>query len=174
MGSLDDFDGDGIVNSIDLDDDNDGILDSVEAPTNAINTVTNPTFNTDTSGWNLSSAWSRYSNALGGRENAVSTAASASQSNVILKNTCTTYAIYQLKIRTDNYIASSGAIVTESMSLGAYLGGVRLFGVTNPSNSTSPTITRDPAANGIITQFWVDGVLINASSPKINKFISVS
>ncbi|MNU32621.1 hypothetical protein D3C71_211710 [compost metagenome] len=166
MGSLDDFDGDGIVNSIDLDDDNDGILDSVEAPTNAINTVINPTFDTNTAGWNLSSAWSRYSNALAGRQNTVSTVASTSQSNVVLKNTCTNYAIYQLKIRTDNYIASSGAIVTESMSFGAYLGGVRLFGVTNPSNSTSPTITRDPAANGIITEFRVDGVLINASAPK--------
>lgn len=48
MGSNDDFDGDGIANSIDIDDDNDGILDAVEAPTNAINTVVNPTFNTDT------------------------------------------------------------------------------------------------------------------------------
>jgi hypothetical protein len=29
----DDFDGDGIINSIDLDDDNDGVLDAVESPT---------------------------------------------------------------------------------------------------------------------------------------------
>ncbi|WP_265429744.1 hypothetical protein [Chryseobacterium sp. YIM B08800] len=50
------------------------------------------------------------------------------------------------------------------MSLGAYLGGVRLFGVSNPNTSASPTITRDPAANGIITEFRVDGVLINAST----------
>lgn len=32
MGSNDDFDGDGIANSIDIDDDNDGILDAVESP----------------------------------------------------------------------------------------------------------------------------------------------
>ncbi|MBW3524606.1 hypothetical protein [Chryseobacterium sp. NKUCC03_KSP] len=166
MGSNDDFDGDGIVNSIDIDDDNDGILDAIEAPTNAINTVVNPTFNTDTSGWNLSLAWARYINTLAGRQNTISTVASASQSNIVLKNTCTNYAIYQLKIRTDNYIASSGAIVTESMSFGAYLGGVRLFGVTNPATSASPTITRDPAANGIITEFRVDGALLNASTAK--------
>jgi hypothetical protein len=166
MGSNDDFDGDGIINSVDIDDDNDGILDAIEAPTNAINTVTNPTFDTNTTGWNLASPWARYANALAGRQNTVSAIASASQSNVALKNNCTTYAIYQLKIRTDNYIASSGAIVTESMSLGAYLGGVRLFGVSNPATSASPTITRDPAANGIITEFRVDGVLINASAPK--------
>ncbi|WP_435524789.1 hypothetical protein [Chryseobacterium indoltheticum] len=166
MGSNDDFDGDGIVNSIDLDDDNDGILDAIEAPSNPINTVTNPTFNTDTVGWTLGSGWSRFGNALAGRQNTVSTITSASQSNVVLKNTCTNYAIYQLKIRTDNYVASSGAIVTESMSFGAYLNGIRLFGVSNPATSASPTITRDPAANGIITEFRVDGVLLNASSAK--------
>ncbi|MBD3903037.1 hypothetical protein NAL32_08345 [Chryseobacterium sp. Ch-15] len=32
MGSNDDFDGDGIINSIDIDDDNDGILDATESP----------------------------------------------------------------------------------------------------------------------------------------------
>lgn len=166
MSPTDDFDGDGIINSIDLDDDNDGILDTIEDPTNPTNTVTNPTFDTNTTGWNLASPWARYANALAGRQNTVSAIASASQSNVALKNNCTTYAIYQLKLRTDNYIASSGAIVTESMSLGAYLGGVRLFGISNPATSASPTITRDPAANGIITEFRVDGVLINASAPK--------
>ncbi|WP_265429743.1 hypothetical protein [Chryseobacterium sp. YIM B08800] len=78
MGSSDDFDGDGIINSVDIDDDNDGILDAIEAPTNAINTVTNPTFNTDTSGWSLASAWTRYNNTLAGRQDVVSTAASVS------------------------------------------------------------------------------------------------
>ncbi|REC54105.1 hypothetical protein DRF62_10810 [Chryseobacterium piscium] len=166
MSPTDDFDGDGIINSIDLDDDNDGILDTIEDPTNPTNTVTNPTFDTNTNGWNLASQWKRYSNALGGREDNVATPASASQSNVVLKNNCTTYAIYELKIRTDNYEASGGPINTESMEFGAYLGGVRLFGMSNPTTSASPTITRDAAANGIINEFRVDGVLINASTPK--------
>ena len=40
----DDFDGDGIINSIDLDDDNDGVLDAVESPTcfNTANELSKP------------------------------------------------------------------------------------------------------------------------------------
>ena len=162
----DDYDGDGVVNQTDLDDDNDGIPDALEQGTGVFNTVLNPTFDVNVNNWTLAAGWSNYANALTGRTDAVSSAVSASQSNVVLKNSCTSSPIYQLKIKTDNYVASLGAINTESMEMGAYLGGVRLFGVSNPANSNNPTITRDPAANGIITEFRVNGVLLAASSPR--------
>lgn len=50
-----DTDGDGIANSIDLDDDNDGIIDAIECTGN--NTVTNPSFTVNAAGWTLDPAW---------------------------------------------------------------------------------------------------------------------
>ncbi|AZA78073.1 DUF11 domain-containing protein [Chryseobacterium sp. G0186] len=50
-----DRDGDGIANSSDLDDDNDGILDNVECPGNEI--VTNGTFTGNANGWTLAPEW---------------------------------------------------------------------------------------------------------------------
>ncbi len=50
-----DTDGDGITNDIDLDDDNDGILDSLECP--ETNAVTNGTFTTNLNGWTSSGGW---------------------------------------------------------------------------------------------------------------------
>ncbi|WP_435524805.1 hypothetical protein [Chryseobacterium indoltheticum] len=49
-GPNDDFDGDGIINSIDLDDDNDGVPDAIESPScyyniNEWNTLAKPTTN---------------------------------------------------------------------------------------------------------------------------------
>ena len=50
-----DPDGDGVDSFNDLDDDNDGILDSVECP--ETNAVTNGTFNTNLNGWTSSGGW---------------------------------------------------------------------------------------------------------------------
>ncbi|PIF47562.1 putative repeat protein (TIGR01451 family) [Chryseobacterium sp. 52] len=50
-----DRDGDGIANSSDLDDDNDGIPDNVECPGNEI--VTNGTFTGNANGWTLAPEW---------------------------------------------------------------------------------------------------------------------
>jgi len=50
-----DTDGDGVLNTVDLDDDNDGIPDSVECPGN--NIVTNGSFTTNANGWSVDSAW---------------------------------------------------------------------------------------------------------------------
>lgn len=52
--SAQDNDGDGIQNSVDLDDDNDGIPDNIECPGN--NIVSNGNFNTSTR-WSLSGGW---------------------------------------------------------------------------------------------------------------------
>ena len=50
-----DSDGDGVIDTLDLDDDNDGILDTVECPsTNAIN---NGNFATNLTGWTSSGGW---------------------------------------------------------------------------------------------------------------------
>ncbi|MBB6369660.1 beta strand repeat-containing protein [Chryseobacterium shigense] len=59
---LEDTDGDGIANIYDLDDDNDGILDTDECPGNA---VTNGIFAGDLSGWTAGTGWT-YSSANGG------------------------------------------------------------------------------------------------------------
>lgn len=163
----DDYDGDGVVNQTDLDDDNDGIPDTLEQGTGVFNTVVNPTFNSNTNNWSLVAGWSNYANALTGRYDGVSPAVSASQSNVVFKNSCTSNPIYVLKVKTENYVANMGAITTKSMEMGAYLGGVRLFGISNPANSNNPTITRDPAANSIITEFRVNGGLLGPSSPRL-------
>lgn len=50
-----DNDGDGISNTSDLDDDNDGILDNIECPGN--NIVTNGTFTGNANGWTLAPEW---------------------------------------------------------------------------------------------------------------------
>lgn len=49
-----DFDGDGIPDSIDIDDDNDGVLDTMECPTTPL--VTNGDFSVAT-GWTISAGW---------------------------------------------------------------------------------------------------------------------
>ena len=57
-----DFDGDGIINSLDLDDDNDGIPDLLESPPS--NTVVNGSFTSVSTPWSLATGWV-YSSASG-------------------------------------------------------------------------------------------------------------
>lgn len=161
----DDMDGDGVCNNVDLDDDNDGLSDATEG-TNSANTVVNSTFTGGTTGWTLDPEWIHYFSQLCGRNDNVPNAKTASQSNVVMKNPYTSYAIYQLKVRTSDYIASTGALSTLYLNFGAYIGGTRLFGIANPASTASATITRDAAANGIISEFRVDGTLLNASTAK--------
>jgi hypothetical protein len=161
----DDLDGDGVCNSVDVDDDNDGLLDTTEG-TSILNTVTNSTFTGNTTGWTLDPEWIYYFSQLCGRNDNVPNAKSASQSNVVLKNAYTSYAIYQMKVRTNDYIASNGALSTLYMNLGVYIGGTRLFGIANPASTANVTLTRDAAANNIVSNFWVNGALVGAGGSK--------
>lgn len=76
-----DTDGDGITNDLDLDDDNDGILDSVECP--ETNAVTNGTFTTNLNGWTNSGGWAFVGGtAENNTDNAVNQTLSQSLSNL--------------------------------------------------------------------------------------------
>jgi hypothetical protein len=56
-----DTEGDGVTDVLDLDDDNDGVLDTVECPNVSTNILVNGTFDTDKTGWTASANWAYYS-----------------------------------------------------------------------------------------------------------------
>ncbi|AWW29964.1 hypothetical protein DN752_07410 [Echinicola strongylocentroti] len=68
QGLCDDFDGDGVLNACDLDDDNDGILDKVECPAAFTNLVDGGGFVVDpaTPNWYYSNSSSNYETSTGG------------------------------------------------------------------------------------------------------------
>lgn len=142
-----DRDGDGIPNSSDLDDDNDGILDAVECPTGT-EVVTNGTFTGNATGWSTG-GWVFRTNQMEFDSNDSSGALSQSLSG--LSNTNNFIAIQFLVGYRDN-----GAAAGSTATLNILLNGTIFASITNGSlrNTTNVTGT---TSNGATWNFVTDG-----------------
>lgn len=153
-----DSDGDTIPDECDLDDDNDGILDSVECP--PTNVVTNGTFNTNLSGWSVGTGWTH--NTIGGNglatnlNNSVTSVLSQTVSN--LSNNYNGFVTLNLKIGAQDYSYLQGSTGT----LEVLLNNVVYATFTNGTLRNNSNITM-ALSNGASSNFQTFGTVGNNS-----------
>ncbi|MGO4710940.1 hypothetical protein AB4Y90_17890, partial [Chryseobacterium sp. 2TAF14] len=152
MGPADDFDGDGIINALDIDDDNDGISDTNEGLTSSANAIINGNFGTNgSSGGNLNS-WTTNGTGTSTLTNWGANAGAAVsfldgaeglnlyQTGVVFKTASTpSYATFSVKVLSIN-AAGTSPVSQGWGKMDFYLqttsGLVRIFRVTNPLTAT--------------------------------------
>ncbi|VXB33486.1 hypothetical protein [Chryseobacterium sp. 8AT] len=175
MGSLDDFDGDGIINSMDLDDDNDGILDVNERLNSSTNAIINGNFGTNTaSGGNLNN-WITNGTGTSNLTNWVAEAGGAiiymdgaeninlSQTNVPLKSASTpavtTFTMKVLSVNANGTSPINQGWGKMDVYLETTTGLVRIFRVTNPLTGTlaSPTANIELIDPTLVLNLAVNG-----------------
>ncbi|HMT71954.1 MAG TPA: discoidin domain-containing protein, partial [Saprospiraceae bacterium] len=137
----DDKDGDGVLNCADLDDDNDGILDTQECPQTDL--VTNGTFTGSAAGWTVGAAWSYGSNYMSGTGDNYTTPSALTQtiqtSNAQID--CNGYITLEFDLALGNVINNLNT--TGTATLNVILGGTTYASFYNPptANVTAGTLT---------------------------------
>ncbi|MFN1215580.1 hypothetical protein ACKW6Q_01225 [Chryseobacterium kwangjuense] len=165
-GPTQDWDGDGIINQTDLDDDNDGILDDIEAA--ITNSISNSTFTGNTTGWTLNGGWALNGTQMRNATDNVLGAAAQDlvYNNAVLNTTCAYTSEFTVRIQTRNYINTLGEGFDSDARLRVFVGGVQLFDVYNPS-SNSPAVVTKQAGSNIMPTLKVNGVTINTNTTTI-------
>lgn len=164
-GPTDDWDGDGILNQVDQDDDNDGISDDIEAPN--INSISNPTFTGNTTGWTLNGGWALFLNQMRNvKDNVLASPEYLTYENAVLKTPCSYTTEFTVRIRTVNYINTAGEGFDSDARLRVYVGGVQLFDVYNPMSNSPATVTKQAGAN-VMTSLKINGTTINSNTTTV-------
>jgi len=180
-GPTDDWDGDGILNQTDLDDDNDGILDTNENLTSSVNAIINGNFGTNgTTGGNLTgwvtngtgtSSLTNWAAESGGAVSYMDGAEglNLSQANVPLKTASTpAFATFSVKVFSIN-AAGTSPISQGWGNVDFYLqtttGLTRIFRVSNPLTATlaSPTTNIELIDSSLVLSLAVNGNYISRS-----------
>ncbi|SDN09662.1 DUF4347 domain-containing protein [Siphonobacter aquaeclarae] len=184
-----DTDGDGILDSQDFDDDNDGVPDIMEGLTTSGNSIFNGNFGTNgtsgsnTNGWsgNITgygrTGWAAQGGGAGTYEDNAS-ASNLYQNNVVFKSTVSPAQTATFSVRVNASNTSAGAGVTVANSYGYldfYLGTVRIFRVSNAAsgslNTTTATITNIDAT--VVQTLAVNGNPSSRSFPTGTTYASI-
>ncbi|MDQ8144400.1 hypothetical protein [Chryseobacterium sp. CFS15] len=179
-GPTDDWDGDGVLNQSDLDDDNDGILDINENLALSVNAIINGNFGTNgTTGGNLTgwttngagtSSLTNWAAESGGAVSYMDGAEglNLSQSNVPLKTASTpAFATFSVKVLSVNAFGTSINQGWGKMDfyLETTTGLVRIFRVSNPLTATlaSPTTNIELIDSSLVLSLAINGDYISRS-----------
>jgi len=134
-----DTDGDGIANLYDLDDDNDGILDTVECPPTSL--ITNGDFSAGGTGWTSTGGWSF----AGGDANN-----SADGTGFTLKRTVTglnaTNTANQVIVNLDIAPFDANAATGNTASIEVWLAGTKYATFTNPTTGSFSAVSSNGAS----------------------------
>jgi gliding motility-associated-like protein len=146
-----DTDGDGVTDVNDIDDDNDGILDSVECPLTQL--ITNGDFSNGTTGWTVGSGWT-LSNGI--MANYLDGVTNSMLSQTIARPYPTTrpgYVDFKLDVRASGFNNVQANSFTASLIM--QVNGVRYAVLTNPSSGSTATIQTFNGALSSISTFPV-------------------
>ena len=151
-----DTDGDGILDSIDLDDDNDGILDTVECPALVdIPIVKNGSFDDGFNNWTTTGAWSPYPNP--GEPFAYNTDDVAYyqvlRQSIDLSQALVVGGYYTFKFKT--FTNGAGFVILNNYyaDLDLYYNNTLFVNIKNPIGSTDATVTASNGATVNISSF---------------------
>jgi len=147
-----DTDLDGVTDDLDLDDDNDGILDTVECP--ATDIVTNGTFTTNLTGWTAGTGWA-FSSGTATNTNDFTTS-SLSQSLTNLDKVPNNTVSLTVKIGAQD----SGNSAGNTSSLDIMLGGVVYATISNSvlRNTSNVTISLAPGVTSNFVTFGTSSI----------------
>ncbi len=146
-----DSDSDGITDVFDLDDDNDGILDSVECPSTQM--ITNGDFSNGTTGWTVGSGWTLSNGTMANYLDGVT---NSMLSQTIARPYPTTrpgYVDFKVDVRASGYNNVQANSYTASLIM--QVNGVKYAVLTNPSSGTTATIQTFNGALSSISTFPV-------------------
>ncbi len=152
-----DTDGDGITDDKDIDDDNDGVLDSIECPTS--NLIPNGDFAAGTSGWSLGAGWAISGG--GYAENFLNSASNSAlsttfgQPNII---TSSGFVTLKVKIKAGGY--NNGTASFETATLDVKINNVKYGSFYIPSLSATTSVSASNGASASISSFPVYSTVI--------------
>lgn len=149
-----DSDGDGYPNWVDLDDDNDGILDTDECA--AVNTVINGNFPVNLNGWTAGPGWYRTSSNRARNDNDGVVNSNLSQTITNLDRLTSGFLTLSLELGAGDLNNASGQTAT----LDIMVGGVVYATITNGTarNTSNITATLAPGVTSDFSTFGTSGV----------------
>jgi CshA-type fibril repeat protein len=146
-----DTDNDGVTDVNDIDDDNDGILDSVECPSTQM--ITNGDFSNGTTGWTLGSGWTLESGKMANYVDGVTNSVLSQTIGRPYPTTRPGYVDFNVDVRASGFNNVQSNAYTASLIM--QVNGVQYAVLTNPSSSTTATIQTFNGAISSIATFPV-------------------
>jgi alpha-tubulin suppressor-like RCC1 family protein len=146
-----DTDGDGVMDVNDIDDDNDGILDTIECPSSQM--ITNGDFSNGTTGWTVGSGWTLESGTMANYLDGVTNSMLSQTIGRPYPTTRPGYIDFNVDVRASGYNNIQANAYTASLIM--QVNGIKYAVLTNPGGNSTATIQTFNGAVSSISTFPV-------------------